>query len=387
MNAARLLAAACTLLLAGSITAAPLDIGNVAPGAGAVTITVNGVDVGDTLAYGEFLRWDTPATTLDVRVTRVEDGSELFRDRVVLRPRGFGSPMLVFAGNGSNAPWNAYLQEDGFPLRTAAESQVERQPSIGRWNYRLVGINLAAQLQDNPDPAAMLSCQTVAGGRYSSEQIGGVIPRFAQAASLPMFGMEPVDLTDADYRDRQQQCRWRLLGDLPRIEVQGPPRQMLGSVTRVLAIGDGRSEPLSLIEVVDGVVTARSTATPSSDNDNAARSRHLWFDQDRNAQSVSLFEVGAAGLTLGTWQTFAANGRPTWYFIEATTGDTPGRRDVLLRKRERDNDEGMSDIGSGVLLYLDCNSAELRLAFDNGDRRTLRLRRSREVSSCGSILQ
>lgn len=387
MSAARLLAAACALLVAGSAAAAPLDIGNVAPGAGQVSIQVNGVEVGGALEYGDFLRWDTLDSALDVQVTRLSDGNELFRDRFVLRPRGFGAPMLVFAGNGNETPWSVYLQEDGFALRTAAESRVERQAAVGRWNYRLVGINLAAQLRDNPDPAAMLSCQTVAGGRFSSEQIGGVIGTYAQSTSLPMFGMDPVDLGDPTYRDRRQQCRWRLLGDLPRIEVQGPPRQMLGSVTRVLAIGDGRSEPLSLIEVVDGVVTARSSATPSSDNDNAARSRHLWFDQDRNAQSVSLFEVGAAGLTLGTWQTFAANGRPTWYFIEATAGATPGRRDVLLRKRDRADAEGMSDIGSGVLLYLDCNSAELRLAFDNGERRTLRLRRSREVSSCGSILQ
>ena len=51
---------------------------------GAALVLAASAWAGIEAARDEVTRWDTPATTLDVRVTRVEDGSELFRDRVVL---------------------------------------------------------------------------------------------------------------------------------------------------------------------------------------------------------------------------------------------------------------------------------------------------------------
>lgn len=369
-----------------SALASWLDIGNVAPGAGAVAVRINNQEVASSLGYSQFHRIESTDSILEVQITRRSDGTELFRDRFHVRDIGFGSPLLALVGNGVEEPWTVLLHDDGFGFRTALQSRGIGIPSVDPWNYRIMALNVSPTFAREREAQVSLRCQTVAGGGYASHLISSVFGRFGTARSYPRLGSNPVNLGDPQFGNRRHQCHWRLLGSIPPIEMLGAVRQMFGSVTQVFAIGDGKAEPIALIEVVDGAVTARSSALPSAGNANPAKSRDIWFDQDRSAHSIAMFEIPATGLTLGTWQTFASDGRPTWYMIEATASSTLGRRDVLLRELQPGAAGGVRDVGLGVLRYLNCNSAELRVVLDGGGQRTLRLSRSLEVSSCGGIL-
>lgn len=387
----KLLAALVGLLVISSSAAAPLDFGHVAPGAGAIEVTINGEVIATDMTYREFQRVDIAGNGAHVRIRRRSDGEVLFDDHFGFRRDAFGAPLVVFFGNGQDRPFTAMAYVDGFGLVSpgASHSTLIRPFMPSRTKYRINGMNLAPAVASLPfGPRSTAYCKSVRGPGFAFERGYNVFRGYAQGESYLLLGTTVVDLDSAQTRSSEQQCRWRVIGDQPRIEVQTPPRLMQGHSHHFMLIGDGRSEPLEIIAVVDAQVIATSGPATPTGNQRAAASRHLWIDEARQGHSVSLFEMGAGRLTLGTWQSFAADGRPVWLQIEGVTTAVPGRRDVILRRvRSANGAATTEDVGSGVLLYLDCNHAELRVALADGDRRTLRLRRSRTVSSCGSILQ
>ena len=82
---------------------------------------------------------------------------------------------------------------------------------------------------------------------------------------------------------------------------------------------------------------------------------------------------------------FGSDGHPVWYALTGGVGTAFGRREFTVFESRRGDVAALGAVGSAVLTYFDCNTAEFRAVLNGNDLRTLRLKRSRPVEVCTAL--
>ncbi|HVF34623.1 MAG TPA: DUF4397 domain-containing protein [Candidatus Saccharimonadia bacterium] len=350
-------------LLGASTSAAAIDvaIGNLAPGTlerEPVAVFVDGDQVSRNLAYRRFVRLDLPEGSHRIAfVAPGDSAAPLVERQFTVTARNGTTPTVVLAGNGTTQPYSIEFHDGSSQPATAAA-----RPSISL--HHLAPFE-RAEATDRHLVAGTV-CRNNAGHGstqtrdivYRGEAVfdPGDLPRLLCTASFVLPGVGGFEL--------------------PQLSL--PPN----GVMRVYLIGDAVNAPFEIIAVVGTEVQSISGA--GATNPSAIiRSPTFWFDPDRPSEGVSLFEQTGNSAAFGTWFTFGADGHPVWYALVGGTGTSFLRREFTVYEARRAGEvQSLAIVGSAVLQYFDCNTAELRVVLGGSDLRTLRLRRSRPVEVC-----
>lgn len=352
-----------SLLAAGRCALAiELQLGNVAPGSGSVQFYVAGRELGPRLAYGEFATVSQAGGPFTVSAVRRNDDRVLATVRLELAPRDAVEPILVLTGNDT---------VQAYDLRLYQRAGLESDRFVKALTNASVALHHLAPYavpESNPwlEFEHVCSGSSAAGG--SSNSSGGTI-RYGHARTLAL-----------NSRHDAWRCVLRIADSVfGAFEVPQP----LSSerTTRFFIVGDGERAAFEVMVVERGKVVHRAGVTPPAPGA-VVLARDLWYDLSRPAQAVSLYEIAGGQDTLGFWFTQGTGGLPEWFFFDGSATGLPGQRDLVVYRGTPGAPEPLAAVGSARLFYLDCNNAEIRIL--SGERRfdTLRLRRSRAVSTC-----
>ena len=355
-------------LLALSIPAAAVEValGNLAPGTlerEPVAVFVDGDRIERNLMYRRFVRLDLSEGAHTVSFVGNADqpaGSALVERQVTIVARNGTTPMIVLAGNGAAQPYSIELFDGGAQLSSTAA-----RPSI---TLHHLAPFARAEASDN-SLVAGAACRNNAGhGSVQTRDIvyrgevvfdPGDLPRLLCTASFVLVGVGGFEL--------------------PQLSL--PP----SDVMRAFLIGDAVNAPFEILAVVGAEL--QSTSAAGAPNPSAIlKSPTFWFDPERPTEGVCLFEQTSGNDAFGTWYTFGSDGHPVWYALTGGVGTSFGRREfTVFEPRRGDAFQTLGIVGSAVLQYFDCNTAELRVVIGGSDLRTLRLRRSRPVEVCVAL--
>lgn len=359
-------AGAC--LLPGLAFAADLQIGHVAPGAGRVAIFADDVPLTAALDYLDFETVDLDKGTHMLQARDTGTGAVLAEYLLAFSPEAKVLPLLVLAGNGQDVPLE-FLDYQRQGEGSLAPSKVLENGIYG-------GHVLApypGSLDDRTlDPQVVCASRSATGG---GEEYG-----FNLGGMLLGFGASQT--VEIDSRHESTICTLSI--SHPVVGAFRVDGTMLSQQTlRMLLVGDGFNAPFQVVVTRDGeLVQVADALQPNIGG--VIRSPSFWYDRSRPAQGITLYEIPGSPHVFGTWFTHTGEGAPVWYFLDGSANGLPGQRDVVVLKSQRDADAAMEVVGSARLFYLDCNQAELRVVLGNdfSNYRTLRLRRSREISAC-----
>lgn len=273
-------------------------------------------------------------------------------------------PLLIIAGEGGAQGLQILTQ-----LHPAGElTFANNLPSPPRSNLRPPLIHLALGLDPEEPFERALTCGAVT---------------FRTTAVIPYAGV--VQDARTIIRPAGDTCTLglRALG-FGVVEVDVVEDEL--GMPRVFMVGNGLAWPYALVVEKGGEIAVRVESQVSPAVGPLLHSTNHWSDVNKSGQSLGIFELPGAGIVYGTWQTFREDGDPRWLLMEGVYSDVPRRRDVQFLEMLREGEEVVSQTrGSGVLTYIDCNTAELRATLAGSLQRTLRVKRSRSVSSCPEI--
>lgn len=155
------------------------------------------------------------------------------------------------------------------------------------------------------------------------------------------------------------------------------------AIYRFVVVGDGSTEfPYELLALRDAEILASAAVNPPQPGA-VLMSPDFWFDMARPAQGLVIYETGPS-TQYGMWYTYDAVGAPTWFLLDGQLAELAGRRDVtILRVRPATATEPqvLQPVGTGRLVYTDCNEAEFRAVMGD-DVRVLSVRRAERVARC-----
>lgn len=345
--------------------AVEVALGNLAPGTverGPVAVFVDGDRVERNLVYRRFVRVDLPAGTHEVRfvgAADTPDGIPLASRNVVIAQRNGTTPTVVLAGNGAGQPYSVELHDGGTqPASTAQRPSISMHhlAPFPRAESTEVALDASAECRNNQRDGSAGSGRVVYRGEFVFDP--GSAPRLNCSASFSLAGVGGFSLAGLSL----------------------PPN----NVMRAYLIGDAVNAPFEIIAVVGAEVQSLSSAgapEPSA----ILKSPTFWFDPERPTQGINLYEQAAGNDAYGTWYTFAADGHPVWYALTGGVGTSFGRREFTVYESRRGEVQALGVVGSAVLTYFDCNTAEFRAVLNGNDLRTLRLKRSRPVEVCTAL--
>lgn len=359
------------LALSPACVARNVQVANLSPSAGPVDVFIDGESVAERLSYLAFANLALEPGPHELRVVQ-HPGTRnvLFSGTLMLREEARLEPLIILAGGSHGAAFEVFVSQSHSQLERPAETFM--QP---RWPDSDVPSTATAIDVAMLPPAADqrltydFSCET--GARVLSTMWFGKATTIG--LSIPMR-----------QRDTPLACDIGVFNDaLGGLELATTTRRYQ-KTSRILLVGDGETREYELIEVIDGQITAR-TGVPAVSIRPELDATFAWFDVSRPSQAVSLFEIAAAEVVYGTWQTFTDEGQPSWYLLEGAHDGLPGRRDLLVRQLQDGEPKHFVTVGGGKLFYLDCNRAELRLMLDGDISRTLRIQRVRPVTNCSAL--
>lgn len=363
-----LVAAGASLFPAWALGAG-LQVGHVAPGAGRVAIYADDVALSSNLEYLDFQSVELEKGSHTLQARDAETGEVLAEYLFAFSPQAKVLPLLVLAGNGQDVPLE-FL--DYQTLGDGSSPPPAKALENGIYGAHVLAPYPGALDDRTLDPQVVCASRSPSGGGEEyGFNVGGMLLGFGASQTV-----------EIDSRHDSTVCTLSVSHPVfGAFRVEGT---MLSQQTlRMLLVGDGINAPFQvavtrqgeLVEVVD----------PLKPNiGGVIRSPSFWYDRSRPAQGITLYEIPGSTNVFGTWFTHTEEGRPVWYFLDGTANGLPGQREVVVLKPQRDAAAAMGVIGTARLFYLDCNQAELRVVLGSDFRefRTLRLRRSREISAC-----
>jgi hypothetical protein len=359
----RLLGFLSALLASGTAPGIELQVGNVAPGSDTVQLYVGGRELGPRLAYGEFATVSQAGGEFAVSAVRRQDDRVLATVELELAPRDAVEPILLLTGNDAAQPYDLRLYQ-----RAGMEGDERNAKALSNASVALHHLAPYAVPESNPWLEFEQACAGSSAAGGSSNGSGGTI-RFGHARTLAFNSVHD-----------EWRCVLRIAD--PVFGAFEVPRPLTSErTTRFLLVGDGERAPFEVLVVERGTVIHRAGANPPAPGA-VVHARDLWYDLSRPAQAVSLYEIAGGQDTLGFWFTQGTDGLPEWFYFDGTATGLPGQRDLVVYRGTPGTAEPLTPVGSARLFYLDCNNAEIRIL--SGERRfdTLRLRRSRAVSTC-----
>jgi hypothetical protein len=348
---------------------AHLEFGNVAPGSGTVELRVDGARAAslDYLDFGKLHHSNGPLVVEAI----TESGDTLAQASFRLVPESGVKPMLLLVGNGEERPYELRLFQHGY-----AEEGRPWIADVG--NGALVAVHhLAPVPPPEHDPARPWTVQTHCEGNTPGG--GGFDGGGVYGEDDWYFGTMRGMVWSAQHAFNQCTLAINRVG-IGTLELAAPFSQ--SSTLRMMLVGDGRSENFQIVAVENGVlVGAGAVAEPKPIA--VTRSQDIWYDINRPAQAVTLYETPDGQGLLGFWFTHDTLGRPTWFHLDGGPIGYPGQWELTLYRMHAQATP-IEEVGRARLFYLDCNNADLRVL--SGDREhTLRLRRSMQVTSCASF--
>jgi hypothetical protein len=355
--------ASLVLLLAGAAQAATLDLGNVAPGSGAVQLAFAGQPSSPALGYLQFVRVDRPLGRLEV--TAIGAGDHVLAQGVFeFESAPDVDAMLVLVGNGSAAT----------PYRLRLYDGIRDADVADKTRVAAIALHHLAPYPGAPAQAgfeALVQCASVSPATGGGGSFGLRVLRYDESATQVFRG------------DAVVTCSVKT-GN-PSFGSFDIPVNVTDGTLRFLLVGDGQYEPQRILVLHDGtVLRVAEESAPAVGA--VTRSEDFWYDLARPAQGVSLYELPNSDDAFGTWFTHDEAGQPIWYFFDGTATAVPGQRELVVYRPSRGaSGTSLAVAGSARLFYLDCNQAELRVLLGERDYFTLRLQRSREVPACDAL--
>lgn len=353
-------------LLAAGAQAANLDLGNVAPGAGNVRLSIGGTDGAVGLGYLEFERVQREPGPLQVTALGADD-RVLAQASFAFAPTAGVDPMLVLSGNGSGETPFALRLYDGGTATGGTPAKADVSVSVALHHLApFAGATTATDFE------AVATCPN-SDANGGSGSFGSRVTRYGEGFTQAGFSS-----------DGSMTCQLKTAHPaFGSFDLQVP---VAGGTLRFLLVGDGAHEPSRVLVMANGTVNLVSgESTPAVGA--VLRSTAFWFDLARPAQGVSLYELPASNDVFGTWFTHDEAGQPVWYLLNGVATGVPGQRDLIVQAPTRAGGSGqarMATSGTARLFYIDCNQAELRVRLGR-EYYTLRLQRSREVVGCDAL--
>ena len=358
----------CMLLTALLSFALPANaelllIGHFAPREAALDVRIDGQTVAENLQYLDVVRVEVTVGAFRVEIT--ERGSQ--------RPIGtavydlYGTqlplqPMLYIAGTGADGATELYMEQ--------GPQDVHGSQQGNRALINIVNVSAVRAQDSGAENAMQFSLQC--GGSSSN---GGPF-HLAQRVPVSLgFGLGSLSELLCDLQMG--------LGPVGAFELFNVPLRSM-QTTRFIVVGNGIDRPFQVVATVAEQVASIANAKEAEPAP-AIISDQFWYDLTRPGQGISLYELPAAGLVYGTWQTFAENGEPIWYVLDGGSRSLPGDRDLTIYSASIENGLQLLPVGTGRLTYFNCNLAEARFTLGLNDVRRLRLERSLPVDRCSAL--
>lgn len=365
----------CAAVDAGAAHAYPALLGHFSPGAGDVYLTIDGREVA-MLRYRDTARVEIPRPDFRIEVRRVTNGERLHAQDVAgfapLDPGNPAIPTILFAGDARSQPRQLML-DPGPRRRTSPVPNLPVQPYTQLRRLLAVASYPGAERYENAVSIVRDCTRPSTSPGREDRTIGGDRASFADTTMSGWAGSDGVE---------QYTCRLDIVVPGHATMTMTYPSEL--GVSRLFVIGNGIDEPFEALLMV-GDRVAHSVGQATRQPGALLRSEHFWFDATRPGQGIALFEIPGARAVLGTWYTYEADGSPVWYVLDGGHADMPGRRDVAIqRTRTTASGVEMRQVGTGRIVYADCNEAEFRAVVGDSVR-VMSARRAKPVQRCTEL--